>query len=202
MCDIPSTILQQLVADPQLPRTDPTTSSWQTPINVDVGSIQSAQLPQQVDYAVIGSGVAACGVTKSLLENPQSQNESVGVFEARGLCSGATGRNGGQLTRLPPTRHTQMVKQLGVEEANKVMRLTVRGLETMHALAESQGPEFLHATRKTRLQKFFAYFDETSWSETVEAVKLYEKCVPQDRGVYELVSKEETESVCLTSAKV
>ena len=193
--DVPSVIRSQLIADPQLPRTTPTASSWQIPTHQSVGAIRSPDLPLKADFAVIGSGIAACGVTRSLLSNCLSANKTVVVLEARGLCSGATGRNGGQLTRLPPTRHEFMVKEFGVEQANKVMRLTVRGLNEMHKLAESRGPKFLEETKKTRLEKFFAYYDEESWKEAIEAIKLYEKEVPEDKGAYQLVSKEDTAKV-------
>ncbi|KAH7024768.1 FAD dependent oxidoreductase-domain-containing protein [Microdochium trichocladiopsis] len=193
--EVPAKIREQLTADPQLPRATPTQSPWQEQPHPEVGHIQSASLPTRVDFAVIGSGVAALGVTRSLLTNVASGTSTVAVFEARGLCSGATGRNGGQLTRLPPPRHTFMVKRFGVEQANKVMRLTVKGLDKMHQLAEAQGDEFLKKTRRTRLEKFFAYYDEASWNETIEAIKLYEQEIPEDKGVYRQVSKEETASV-------
>ena len=43
-------------------------------------------------YAIIGSGVTACSVAKNLLEDPRSGADRVTTFEARTLCSGATGR--------------------------------------------------------------------------------------------------------------
>jgi len=192
---LPAVIRAQLLADPQVPRSSPTTSLWQVPQNAAVGSIQSKSLPQRVDFAIIGSGIAACGVSKSLLTNEASVSKTVGVFESRGLCSGATGRNGGQLTRLPPTRHTFMAEKFGVEQANKIMKLTVRGLTEMHKLAEAQGPDFLKENLRTRLEKFFAYYDEASWTETIEAVKRYEQEIPEDKGIYELVLKEDCASV-------
>ena len=197
---VPLIIREQIMSDPQLPRPKPTTSLWQEPINRWVGSVESSLLPQKADFVVIGSGVAACGVVRSLLTNSGSGKASVALLEARGLCSGATGRNGGQLTRLPPTRHKLMVENFGEEQARKVMRLTVKGLDMMHGLAESQGPEFLKRSKKQRTEKFFAYYDQDSWLETVEAIELFEQEVPEDRGVYELVSKEETASVRITPA--
>lgn len=194
--DIGSVILRQITDDPQIPRANSTISQWQVPAHPTVSSIQSSSLPSKVDYLVVGSGVAACGVTRSLLTNSKSGNASVAVFEARGLCSGATGRNGGQLTRLPPTRHAYMVENFGLEQANKIMRLTAKGLDAMHDLAESQGPDVVKHVRKTRLEKFFAYFDEKSWNETVEAIKLFEREIPEEKGVYELVSAEDAQKVC------
>lgn len=193
--DIGSVILRQITDDPRIPRENSTTSLWQVPGHPEVASIQSSSLPGKVDYLIVGSGVAACGVTKSLLTNSKSGSSSVAVFEARGLCSGATGRNGGQLTRLPPTRHAFMVENFGLEQANKVMRLTVKGLDAMHDLAESRGPEVVKGVRKTRLEKFFAYYDQKSWDETVEAIKLFEREITEEKGVYELVSKEDTAKV-------
>lgn len=197
--DYPSIILKQITEDPSLPRTDPTTSLWQVPGHHAVANAQSSVLPQRVDYAIIGSGVAACGAAKSILSSSASGSKSVAVFEARGLCSGATGRNGGQLTRLPPTRHTFMAENFGMAQANKIMRYTVKGLQEMHNLAESQGPELLKFSKFTKTQKFFAYYDEQSWIETQEAIELYEQEMPEDKGVYELVSKEETASVSLSA---
>jgi glycine/D-amino acid oxidase-like deaminating enzyme len=195
MANLPETIRQQLAQDPQLPRPNPTISGWQIPQNPDVGAIQSTQLPREVDYLVVGSGVASCGVVRSILTNSLSGSKTVAVFEARGLCSGATGRNGGQLTRLPPTRHTYLAEKIGMEEANKIVRLTVNGLEWMHKLAAAQGPEFEKFCRIRRLEKFFAYYDKESWHETAKAVELLEKELPDERGVYKPVSAEECDSV-------
>ncbi|VUC31661.1 unnamed protein product [Clonostachys rosea] len=193
--DLPDTIRRQLLSDPELPRPNPTVSLWQEPPNPFTNDLQSTALPEKVDFLLIGSGVAACGVTRSLLSNAASGSKTVAVVEARGLCSGATGRNGGQLTRLPPTRYTFMRDEFGPEQAAKIMRLTVKGLDEMHGLAEEQGPELVAKSKKTRLEKFFAYYDEQSWNETKEAIGLYEKEVPEDWGVYRLVSREDTASV-------
>ena len=121
--------------------------------------------------------------------------ERVTVFEARELCSGATGRNGGQLTRLPPTSYTTFVKDFGTEQANKIFRFTTRGLGEMHKLAESQGPEIFNHSLKTRVEKLFGYYDESLWLETVDAITAFEEQIPEDRGVYQLVSQEEARTV-------
>ncbi|KAL3484434.1 hypothetical protein BJX62DRAFT_243952 [Aspergillus germanicus] len=56
----------------------------------------SARLPQKVEYAIIGSGIAGCSVAWNLLTQDGFEH-TVAVLEARGLASGATGRSGGQV---------------------------------------------------------------------------------------------------------
>jgi sarcosine oxidase, subunit beta len=48
-------------------------------------------LPAQVDVAIIGAGVAGCSIAYQLAK----RGKSVAVFDKRGICSGASGRNGG-----------------------------------------------------------------------------------------------------------
>jgi hypothetical protein len=170
--DLPAFIRKQLHQDPQLPRPDPTVSAWQTPVNPGISSAQSAQLPKEVDYVVIGSGIAGLGVTKELLTNPKSKSQTISVLDARTVCSSATGRNGGQLTRIPPTRHTFMMQEFGAEQAKKIVQLTRQGLEEMRKLVVEQGPEFVETSRLTELEKFFGYYDKASWDETVESVRI------------------------------
>ena len=82
-----------------LPSLNPTKSFWQTshPNNL-VDYRSTPDLPKSADVVVIGSGITAVFAVKELLETLSSAN--VLVLEARGICSGATGRNGGHLQPL------------------------------------------------------------------------------------------------------
>ncbi|EGP83060.1 uncharacterized protein MYCGRDRAFT_50896 [Zymoseptoria tritici IPO323] len=98
---VPSKILFNLIKsaqkDPKLPPANPTSAFWQEPPS-SISTIQSPTLPTQTDYAIIGSGVTACSVAHNLLSQlPPDSKSTVTIFEARSLCSGATGRNGGHL---------------------------------------------------------------------------------------------------------
>lgn len=188
-------IWDQITADPNLPREHSTTSLWQLLRHPQVGSIQSAALPEQVDHIVIGSGIAGLGAVRTLLESPEAGRQTVTVLEARNLCSGATGRNGGQLTRVPPTLFPILSESFGTEQAKKIFKYTVDGLQEMKQLATAHGSETESYSRYQPLEKFFAYYDEQSWRETVEGVEHYERENPEDKGIYNLVSKQECDSV-------
>ena len=122
-----SKLLQQVNADPLLPRKTPTEAFWQLPAHETLSAVQSPELPQQVEYAIIGSGVTGCSIAQNLLEHASCPKDSrVSVFEARTLCSGATGRNGGALTSFVPYAFTKLTKQFGEEQAVKIGRPSLR----------------------------------------------------------------------------
>ncbi|KAJ3464871.1 hypothetical protein MRS44_009657 [Fusarium solani] len=198
--DLAKLISEQVVQDPRLPRPQPTVSKWQVPPHPDVSSLRSAQLPETVDFAVIGSGITACGAVKQLLNEDAAVGKTVTVFEARELCSSATGRNGGQLTRIPPVRHLQISKQIGVEQANKVVRFNLKCLRDVHALAEPQGMDVETDSRHVRLNKLFIYYDQGLYDLAVAALKFYEAHIPEERGVFQVVSKDDLSTLHLKGA--
>ena len=156
------TILAQMNSDPGLPQTKCTISSWQVPHHADVGHIQSRALPETSDYVVIGSGIAGCGVAKALLHQAPAST-TVTVVEARGLCSGATGRNGGSLVKPYPSRFVQLSQDFGVDLAIKVARLANHTLEEVHKLADSYDEELRVEAAARRLTKITAFMDQESW---------------------------------------
>jgi glycine/D-amino acid oxidase-like deaminating enzyme len=86
-------------------------------------------LPKYVDVVVIGSGITGASVVHQISE---SQPElSVAVIEARGLCTGATGRNGGHLGR-PNAYHAQEVAKIfGAEEAIRLREFIIRNKKSL-----------------------------------------------------------------------
>src|SRR5579859_4159591 len=85
-----------------LPVGSPTESYWQTPRH-PLASYRS-DFPSAADVVIIGSGITGSSVARTLFE--QSPSLKIVILEARLLCSGATGRNGGHIkpgTRQPLT---------------------------------------------------------------------------------------------------
>jgi glycine/D-amino acid oxidase-like deaminating enzyme len=52
-------------------------------------------LPEHSDIVIIGAGYAGVGTAYHLVKDHGDVNRSIAILEARGACSGATGRNGG-----------------------------------------------------------------------------------------------------------
>ena len=100
-------------------RLQPYTGVWQDPPH-PLASRQSEKLPDVVDIAVIGSGISACSFASNLFELAD-RPPRVAVLEARTLCSGATGRNGGHLRDFPFMYFPELVERFGVAVATKML---------------------------------------------------------------------------------
>ncbi|KIW46518.1 uncharacterized protein PV06_02186 [Exophiala oligosperma] len=191
---IGSNLLAQISGDPGLPQPKPTVSSWQVPSHPAVGSAQSKVLPRTTDFLIIGSGITGLGVAKTLLEDPTSGSKTVTVLDARGLCSGATGRNGGQLVKPYALRFAQLADDFGLETATKIARLALYTLEEMHRLADSYDDNLRREAVARRVTKRIVYMDKASWGRVQAAVDLYETHLPEEKGSFQRVPKEEVES--------
>jgi glycine/D-amino acid oxidase-like deaminating enzyme len=72
-----------------------TESFWRTNLHELDGYRSTEALPEQSDIVIIGAGYAGVATAYHLLE--AGSKASITLLEARGACSGATGRNGGHL---------------------------------------------------------------------------------------------------------
>ncbi|KAL4984983.1 FAD dependent oxidoreductase [Aspergillus falconensis] len=88
-----------------------------------------APAPDTVDVAIIGSGITGATVAYQLAElRPELE---VALFEARGLCTAATGRNGGHIGRPDAHGIIDLAEAFGVEEALRIRRLNRVNRELM-----------------------------------------------------------------------
>ncbi|KAF3765419.1 DAO-domain-containing protein, partial [Cryphonectria parasitica EP155] len=116
-----STVLARTRAPPGLPVPNPSSSFWQdAPPHPELCDVQSSPAgpPETADIVIIGSGITAAAVARTVLQElarkeertkqPAAEGQQkrrgwvrVLVLEARQLCSGATGRNGGHIKASP-----------------------------------------------------------------------------------------------------
>ncbi|KAF8217123.1 FAD dependent oxidoreductase-domain-containing protein [Mycena galopus ATCC 62051] len=110
-----------------LPHPDPTRSFWvyspgANPL-ADEGS--TGALTEEADVCIIGSGITgvsaayhlANAVERGTFSVPDAGKIRAVIFEAREFCSGATGRNGGNLTPVEFSGFRKVQKLLGREDA-------------------------------------------------------------------------------------
>ncbi|GIZ44335.1 hypothetical protein CKM354_000753600 [Cercospora kikuchii] len=195
MTSVPASIIAQLVRDaqqdPQLPRANPTEAFWQLPPS-SLSDHQSRDLPSKTTYAIIGSGITACSVARNLFENLTSDSNShITILEARTLCSGATGRNGGHLVSPFPEEFSIFEKYAGKEATMKMARFANRTLESMHRLAEDGDEELKRVAEVRRVRSVCAYYDAGVFEETKKSMRRYEECLPEEKGDGEFYGAEE-----------
>ncbi|EKJ68504.1 hypothetical protein FPSE_11512 [Fusarium pseudograminearum CS3096] len=131
-----SAALVRASSEPGLPVPNPTSSYWlDDPPFPALCDIQDDQLPQEADVVIVGSGITGAAVAKSLLELSDSELRVV-VCEARQICSGATGRNGGHVKSSPYSEFAMFRSRLGPEVASRVVRFKRSHLDMMKQVGE------------------------------------------------------------------
>lgn len=160
--------------------------------------MQSASLPATTDIAVIGSGITGASVTKTLLE--QHESCKVTVFEARTLCSGATGRNGGQLAINAAQIYVKLKETVGAEMAGKIVRFNIETLRRLREVAaELDAVEYAELTDVVKLR---CYADEHSFDHVKRGIAELEADHPDLKGIYEILTPETCERVSSAAAPV
>ncbi|KAM0428600.1 hypothetical protein ACHAPT_006961 [Fusarium lateritium] len=129
-----SSLLVRASSPPSLPVPAPTRPYWLDdppfPALCDI----KGELPSTADVVIIGSGITGAAVAKSLLE--LSGELRVVVCEARELCSGATGRNGGHIKATSYEVLAMFRAKLGPEKAARLARFQRRHLEILKQVGE------------------------------------------------------------------
>jgi glycine/D-amino acid oxidase-like deaminating enzyme len=173
------------MADPGLPRPNPTESYWQHVPHV-LANTQSANLPTDRDFVVIGSGITGLSVAKTLLERHPAA--TVTVLEARTLCSGATGRNGGQMAANVGEGYMDLAEVHGPEMAGNIAKFTFRNLERMQELIEEY--DAVEDSEMQRLKKLRVFLTDEKFNDFKKSIARLEADHPSLSGLYTIINKE------------
>jgi glycine/D-amino acid oxidase-like deaminating enzyme len=127
---------------PSLPCPNPTESYWlEDPPFPDLVNIQSEKLPEEIGIVIIGSGITAVAVARTLLHESKRKgsNVKITVLEARDICSGATGRNGGHIKASPHETFDRLEARFGTDRAVALTRFQLSHVGYLTDLCESKG---------------------------------------------------------------
>ncbi|KAJ5344385.1 hypothetical protein MYU51_003023 [Penicillium brevicompactum] len=176
------TVSSLVTADPGLPRPNPTQSYWQH-IPHALADVQSSELPTDQDFAIIGSGITGLAVAKTLLEHHPIA--TVTVLEARALCSGATGRNGGQMAANAGEQYLNLVETHGTETAGKIVDFTFRNLEKMQELINEY--DAAGYSEMQSLQKLRVFLTQRKFDDFKKSIARLEADHPSKKGLYTIL---------------
>jgi hypothetical protein len=145
-------VLRRAAESPGLPHPKPSYSYWfNDPPFPELVDVQSPSLPETCDVVVIGSGITGAAVTRSLLHNLRRAGRtaerlpSVTVLEARQICSGATGRNGGHIKASPHDSFHRLCKSFPRDRAAALVRFQARHVDCLTELCRAEGIEAAEA---------------------------------------------------------
>lgn len=173
-----------ITADPGLPSSNPTTAYWQRDPH-PLASSRSQVLLERVDIAIIGSGITGAGLSKAPLE--RDSKLGVTVFEARTLCSGATGRNGGHLATSAGGDYASLARQFGPETAGKIVRFTLDTITRMREIAKEYAPDTADCRDTTKVR---VYLDQASFKAAKESIAQLELDHPDLKGEFQIIEAE------------
>lgn len=165
----------RVFAEPGLPSPSPTSSYWlDDPPFPELVNVRSPELPSHADVLIIGSGITGAAVSRSVLSSlPKSR---VVVLEARQLCSGATGRNGGHIKASPHEMFPRWRKTVGTEGAAALARFQLRTLDVLTKLCEEEGIQMAECRRVETVDLFL---DAEAAERAVKQAEELKKWVPE-----------------------
>ncbi|RDW72918.1 FAD dependent oxidoreductase superfamily protein-2 [Coleophoma cylindrospora] len=108
---------------------------WRTELHSLDEHRTTEELPNKIDVLIIGAGYAGITTAYHLLEGKNSP-PSIAIFEARQICSGATGRNGGHLR--PSVSDENVIQQHGLEAAAEVALFEMAHVQAIKDLVEKE----------------------------------------------------------------
>ncbi|WZH50406.1 hypothetical protein QYS62_011650 [Fusarium acuminatum] len=157
------------VVDPGIPRENPTQAYWQIEPHA-LSDHQSSWPDGPVDVVIIGSGVTGANLARNLIMKRPEIN--VVMVESRGICSGATGRNGGHIKTATFTTWDDYKADLGIEEAIQMTEFEHSHLEAMTKAAHDEGID----CDARRVEGLDVFYDQCVFDKACAAL--------QDMGIY------------------
>ena len=121
-----------------LPVPNPGKCFWQSDTHELHDHRSTENLPGTSDILIIGAGYAGISTTYHLVKDPRNANQKITVLEARSVCSGATGRNGGHIRPDLYGRIPTYISRGGVEAGAEIAEFEIATLRALKKVVEDE----------------------------------------------------------------
>lgn len=125
-----------------LPVANPTKSYWIEAAKSPLRDFQAAaDLPPTTDLVIVGSGYTGVSAAYWIHKHtaPHGSTPRMLMLEARDVCGGATGRNGGQLRPHAYSRYAVWAQRFGPAGALALIQHEMAHLAAFRALLDAEG---------------------------------------------------------------
>ncbi|KAF2180354.1 FAD dependent oxidoreductase [Zopfia rhizophila CBS 207.26] len=167
--------------DPGVPVANPSASFWHSQPS-KYHEIRSPW-PEVADVVVIGSGMTGTSIARTLYARRPELN--IVLVEARFLCSGATGRNGGHIKAVSYEYWKDRKKKFGADEAVRWARFEQSHLKEMAACVRENN---INCDLDLK-EGIVAHYDKKSFGEAVDALRELQLYAPQVAADYTVYSQ-------------
>jgi glycine/D-amino acid oxidase-like deaminating enzyme len=192
-------VLSRISKTPGIPSFPTTDSHWPStvPESARLPHASEAQLPEHADIVIVGSGITGTLIARAILEHPNASDLSIVIVEARDVCSGATGRNGGHIKCDPHLVYHKYSVLHGKEFAEKATRFNMAHVDELIRISEKIGGEA--KTEARRVETVDAYFESALFQRACKKVKIFQADMPlESQGIKIMTGPEAQEVSCLT----
>ncbi|KAJ7038709.1 nucleotide-binding domain-containing protein [Mycena alexandri] len=181
-----SALSKRISRDPGLPLPLPRALTGVCP-HSPLDNLETSSLPADADVVIIGSGIAGAAIARTLLDSSsggKKQPLRIAMLEARDVCSGATGRNGGHISPNSYQDYSELASKYGVEAAQAMIRFRLAHLPALLAVAEEEG--LLLESQARRVDQFDIYLRETLFQRAKNSLAAYFEALPERREKHDI----------------
>ncbi|KAJ5812033.1 hypothetical protein N7474_008334 [Penicillium riverlandense] len=176
--------LDRIFSDPGIPCSTTTSSFWlQEPHpRFTQRALTTTTLPSVSDVVIIGSGITGVSIARTLLqcrahESSVPTHPAVVMLEARGICSGATGRNGGHILETAD-EYAELADVFGEDVARKTLRFRLSHLKEMLRVADEFG--LTEEAQARKVQFLSVFFEDDSFKEALDRLQKFREGLPEE----------------------
>ncbi|KAF9014891.1 FAD dependent oxidoreductase-domain-containing protein [Cyathus striatus] len=183
-------LLARIRRSPGIPLSNPSSPYWTClPSPIASHGSSATQVPSYADVVVIGSGITGASFVRELLdysaEHPSSDGPlQVVMLEAREICSGATGRNGGHITPLLYHDYLQLKHKYGMHMARKIIQFRLAHLPELLSVADQEG--LLGQSQCRVVEAFDVFLDQTLYKNAKVQLDHFCKDMPEESKHYKI----------------
>ncbi|KDQ54465.1 hypothetical protein JAAARDRAFT_60464 [Jaapia argillacea MUCL 33604] len=167
----------------------PTTSEWQPAAGHKFDTL-GRPLPTSVDILIIGSGVTACAIAKTILHDfvaesigKDGKSLSIAIVDAREICSGATGRNGGHIKESAYLEYSVLLKRKkSPEVAKAITRFRMDHRKRLKEVADE-----MKVTDKCEIRDVDSvdvFFADEAWDEARKDLRVFQEAFPDEASKF------------------
>ncbi|KAM5542144.1 hypothetical protein V8D89_004017 [Ganoderma adspersum] len=177
---------KRIETSPGVPVDNPTLPLWTVP-RAQIPADETGPFPQHVDVVIIGSGITGTSFAYNALS--REAGLKIAMLEARDVCSGATGRNGGHIN--PPLYHdySELKEKYGEHAAKSLIAFRMSHVTEMLRISSQENIQKQSQVRET--EHLDVYTCSIAFAEAKENLSKWRAEMPLESSTFVVHGREE-----------